>query len=99
MAKRRSGPRMQNIATIQEALDVLGGELAVADWLQTTKNNVIMMRIRNYVPRGYHLHFYMTLRERGYQPAPELFDLKSFDRLIMPRLRRRKAKTVKRVAA
>lgn len=85
---------MPTISSFKEALAALGGEAAVATWLGTTTNNVIMMRSRNYVARGYHLHFYLTLRERGFQPSPDLFGLPNFDRLIMPKLRKRKSKRV-----
>jgi hypothetical protein len=77
------------ISTAKEAIEVLGGTKAVAAWLGTSTDNVMMMRHRGYIARGFHLHFYVTLQERGHQMAPALFDLDSFDHLRMPKKVRR----------
>jgi hypothetical protein len=85
--KKRAVPM---INTAREAIEALGGVKVVAAWLGTSPDNVMMMRHRGYVARGYHLHFYVTLQERGYRLAPSLFGLDTFDHLIMPKLRGRK---------
>lgn len=89
MAKRKPQKRMTRIATFREAVSFLGGAVPVAEWLNTTPNNIANMMCRNYAARGYHLHLYLTLRRRGAEPAPQVFGLKSWDRIIMPRTQRR----------
>lgn len=88
----RSRPRrMQTIATFAQAVDFLGGNIPVARWLETTPENVALMKSRGYAARGYHLHLYLTLRKRGATPAPAVFGLTTWDRVIMPRIRTRSA--------
>jgi hypothetical protein len=82
------------ITNSKEAIEALGGHHAVAKWLGTTPDNVLMMRHRGYVARGFHLHFYITLKQRGHQLAPSLFGLDSFDALIMPKIKVRPRKAV-----
>lgn len=97
MVKHRKNS-MQTISDMRSAVDFLGGDAAVASWLNTSVGNVVMMKSRGYVARGFHLHFYLTLRERGALVTPRLFDLETFDHLIMPKLRRRAAKVNRRAA-
>jgi hypothetical protein len=85
-----AGRKMRTISSAREAIEVLGGHKAVAAWLGTSSDSVLMMRHRGYIARGYHLHFYLTLKERGFQMAPSLFGLDTFERLLMPKLRVRK---------
>lgn len=87
--RKRRKARM--ITNAKEAIEVLGGPKAVAAWLGTTADNVMMMRHRGYVARGYHLHFYVTLQEMGHQMGPSLFGLATFDHLRMPRKAKRAA--------
>lgn len=82
-------PRSRTIVNVKDALEVLGGVEAVASWLGATSDALLMMRHRGYIARGYHLHFYLTLQSRGFEIAPELFGLTTFDRLIMPARTRR----------
>lgn len=82
---RRKRNRMRKIATFSEAVDFLGGDTAVARWLETDQSHIATMKCRGQPARGVLLHFYLTLLDRGADPAPEVFGLKSFDRLIMPR--------------
>lgn len=94
MAKRKR-MKMRPVSNIKQAIEVLGGDDAVAAWLGTTPGNIVMMKVRGYVARGYHLHFYLTLRQRRYEPSPNIFGLANFDRLLMPNLRARKANSRK----
>lgn len=78
------------VETVQDAVRVLGGDTKVARWLGCTQGNVANMKVRGYVARGYHLHFYLTLRARGFSPLPQVFGILNWDGLVMPRAKVRK---------
>ena len=84
---------MRKIGTFAEAIEFLGGNAAVAAWLGVPENHVATMKHRGRAPRGCMLQFYLTLRDRGAEPAPAVFGLETFDRLIMPRARIRARKS------
>ena len=88
MSERKRPRRMQKVETVDEAIDALGGPTKVALWLETDQSAVSQMKKRGYVSRGWHLHFYFTLVDRGFNPSPRVFGLTSFKRLLMPRSRR-----------
>lgn len=90
MVGRQKQKRMQKISTFTQAVDALGGDAPVAQWLNTTPGNIATMRWRGYLAQGYHLQFYLTLRDRGFDPAPAVFGLTSFGSALMPKLRRRR---------
>lgn len=89
---------MKRIETFAEALEFLGTPADIAKWLQISENHVGTMKSRGRAPRGFILHFYLTLRERGVDPAPAVFGLKSFKSIIMPQLKRRVSKDTPRDA-
>lgn len=79
---------MQTIHTFDEAVEFLGGDKKVRDWLGLDPNHFSAMKCRAQPSRGFLLHFYLTLVARGADPKPSVFGLKTFDRLIMPKSRR-----------
>lgn len=85
MAKRTNATRAQpeRIETLAEAIEFLGGNSRVAAWLDTTERHVATMKHRGRVPRGYLLHFYLTLQTWGADPAPAVFGLETFDHIVM----------------
>jgi hypothetical protein len=87
-----------SISTAKQAIEALGGIKPVAAWLGTSPDSVMMMRHRGYIARGYHLHFYVTLKGMGFHVAPSLFGLDTFDHLMMPQLRMRKGRNSRAVA-
>lgn len=91
MVKRTRKPRMRKISTFDEAVTFLGGDRVVRDWLGIEQRHFATMKCRKQASRDVLLHFYLTLRDRGADPEPAVFGLKSFDRLIMPRAKVRKA--------
>jgi len=82
MARKRR--KMTLISNSREAIKALGGDMIVAEWLGVNIGRLVMIKHRGYIPRGFHLHFYLTLTERGFQIAPELFGLQTFNVLRMP---------------
>jgi hypothetical protein len=90
--------KMQSISTAKQAIDALGGPKAVATWLGTSPDAVLMMRHRGNIARGYHLHFWVTLKSMGLAIEPSLFGLDTFDELLMPQLRMRKGRNTRGLA-
>lgn len=82
---------------MQDARDVikaLGGPTAVSQWLGLEQGTISNWAGRGgTIARGYRIHVYLSLRERGFKDAeipPAAFGLKSWDLVIMPRLRKSK---------
>ncbi len=85
MTKRMDATGLRRINTFAEAIEFLGGHAVVAAWLGTSERHIATMKHRGRAPRGFLLHFYLTLRSRGADPAPAVFGLESFDHVIMPK--------------
>lgn len=89
----RRGKRMMHNA--KDVITALGGPTAVANWLGLDQSTVSGWGLRDAVGRGYRFHIYWSLRDRGYtekQIPAKAFGLSSWDDVIMPKLRRSKAK-------
>lgn len=95
MARRR---RTRMLTTFAEAVDYLGGDTAVADWLGTDQRHIATMKCRGQPSRGVLLHFYLTLKQRRVEFAPSVFGVQSFDRLVMPRALRRASRVANKKA-
>lgn len=83
-----------HIATFSDAIEFLGGNGAVAEWLEIPDRHVAMMKSRGRPSRGFLLHFYLTLTHRGASVEPAALGLVSFDQLLMPlnKVRRRRTR-------
>lgn len=89
----RRGKRMMHNA--KDVITALGGPTAVANWLGLDQSTVSGWGIRGAVGRGYRLHIYWSLRDRGFRerdiPA-KAFGLSGWDKVIMPKVRRARIK-------
>jgi hypothetical protein len=81
----RGKPR--TIRTVDEAIELLGGDARVAKWLRIDPSELDRMRHFGCVDRGFFAHFHLTLTALGHTPAPQLFGVKSWRIVIMPDLR------------
>jgi len=89
MARRR---RM--IATAKDAIRALGGPTAVAEWLNLDQSTISGWGIRGAIGRGWEMHIYWSLRDRGFTHAnlaPEVFGMSAWAELRMPRPRKKRA--------
>ena len=91
------------IKTAGEAIDVLGGNAKVAQWLnvetgkQSAPSTISGWRERG-ISRNFAIHFFVELVERrGHRLAPQVFGLDSWDGVLMVAPDRRGRK-IKRVA-
>jgi hypothetical protein len=71
----------------RDAIKALGGDARVMAWLDLEPGRLSMIKSRGYIPRGLHLHFYLTLQDRGLSGTASLYGLtaEQYARLIMPR--------------
>jgi hypothetical protein len=86
------------VSTIAEAIAILGGDAALAAWLQISRADLSRMRRENAFDRGFFGQITLSLQRCGRTPAPALFGLKSWEPLIMPAPRRSKPRPARRVA-
>lgn len=98
-AQNSRKPRMI-IETAAQAIDVLGGNAKVAEWLdvevgrEMAPNTISGWRKRG-ISRNFAMHFFAELVEkRGYSLSPGVFGLDSWDMVLMPDKRGRKIKRV-----
>lgn len=91
--KRRKKKRMV-IESASQAIDALGGNAKVAEWLDTGPNVVSGWRKRG-ISRNHAMHFFAELVEkRGHSLHPKVFGLDSWNMVLMPDRRGRKIKRV-----
>jgi len=87
------------VSTIADAIDVLGGEIALAAWLQIPRTELRRMRELQRFERGFFAQIFLSLQSAGFSATPALFGLSSWEPLIMPRVSPgRKASRRRRVA-
>jgi len=97
MAQRRKS--VTDIETIKDIYKALGGIDVTADWLGTCRSSVGMWITNDRVSNGHQLRVYLSLKGRGCRRInPKLFDFKSWDEAVMPRLRIRAAPHTRRAA-
>ena len=79
----------------KDVIGALGGPTAVANWLGLDQSTVSGWGLRGAVGRGYRLHVYWSLRDRGHRerdiPA-KAFGLDDWNEVIMPKLRKQRGK-------
>lgn len=68
----------REISTVAHAIRALGGVQRVADTLRVHKFYVSEWLSRDFIPRGYELNVFLSLRALGYEPTPSLFGEKSW---------------------
>src|SRR5262245_8268296 len=93
MQARKPGKMLRPpLTNTRDAIKALGGDEKVMNWLHIEPGRLSMIKSRGYVPRGLHLHFYLTLRDRGLEGTAELYGLtpEQYANLIMPRTFRKK---------
>jgi len=100
MSARRSKKRNMIIKTAAQAIDVLGGNAKVSEWLDieigtpAALNTVSGWRKRG-ISRNFAVHFFAELVERrGYKLKPQVFGLEDWSMVLMPDRRGRKLKKV-----
>lgn len=68
-----------DIETIAELVDALGGDVAVADWLDIGQPAVGMWKCRDVIGSGWHLRLLAECRRRGLTVDPKVFGLSERD--------------------
>jgi hypothetical protein len=95
MAARRK-KAMPAITNVKEAIQALGGPVAVGQALNIGQSAVSMWIIRGQVSPSGSLPVYRSLIDRGYSRiSPAVFGYKSWGDTIIPRLRIRKPRLKK----
>jgi hypothetical protein len=82
MAKRRLAA--VQIATVSDAVAIMGGDTHVARFLGVHRAEITRMRRGGAIDRGFFAQFFITLTRLGYEPAPALFGLRSWDTVTVP---------------
>jgi hypothetical protein len=89
---------MRPLTNSRDAIKALGGDAQVMAWLRAAgfdmeAGRLSMIKSRGYIPRGLHLHFYLTLQDRGLEGAASLYGLTpdQYASLIMPRTPRKRS--------
>ncbi len=80
------------LSTAKDAIKVLGGPTAVANWLHLDQSTVSSWSVRGEIARGWEQHIYWSLRDRGYPHkniSPSIFGLVDWKQVVMPRPRKR----------
>jgi len=86
------------VATVARAISILGGEAALAAWLQIPRSELGRMRRAEAFNPGFFGQITLSLQSAGFKPAPALFGLESWEQLIMPSKVRGKSGPQRRVA-
>lgn len=81
---RKRRKTVTNIRTPSQAIDAIGGTADVAAWLRQEPHTVSGWRRRG-IARGFYLHFYLTLRRRGFEVSPSVFGIDEWSTVTMPR--------------
>jgi hypothetical protein len=66
---------MHEISTIDELVDALGGDTAVARWLNLSQPAVANWKVRGEVPAGWHLRIFARLKQERRMVDPVIFGL------------------------
>jgi hypothetical protein len=92
--RRNTRKQRMVIETAAQAIDLLGGNSKVAEWLDTEPHTVSGWRKRG-ISRNQAMHFFAELVERrGYSLSPKVFGLPDWNMVLMPDKRGRKVKRV-----
>lgn len=87
---RKRGDRTAQVASVSEAIAIMGGPARVAEFLGIPRYELKRMCDAGTVDRGFFPQFFMTLHQLGYEPRPELFGLKSWRPIVVPQRSRRR---------
>src|SRR5262249_11541773 len=88
------------IETAAQAIDALGGNAKVAEWLSVkigkpAEPNTISGWRKRGISRNFAIHFFVELVEkRGHKLMPGVFGLESWDMVLMPDKRGRKVQRI-----
>lgn len=85
------------LKSVQEVVDALGGPSAVGARWGIGQSAVSNWILRGYLPPGWHLRIYLTLKRMGLRAHPSVYGLEE-DEDPLPD-RRSKRRTESRVAA
>ncbi len=95
---------MKEITTIDDLIDALGGDTAVANWLGISQPAVANWKVRGQIAAGWHLRILARLKQERRRVDPALFGLSRqeadglFERPLARR-RRKGARVEQRPAA
>lgn len=82
------------IKDARQAIDTLGGNARVAEWLDVAPSLVSGWRSRG-ISRNFAMHFFAELVEkRGCELRPDVFGISDWNMVLMPDKRGRKVKRV-----
>lgn len=70
---------MYDINTISELIDELGGDTAVAQWLDISQSAVGNWKQRNCIATGWHMRLYAEMTRRKKTINPAVFGLSEDD--------------------
>jgi hypothetical protein len=86
-----AGREQPKVRTATDVIKLLGGPTAVAAWLGLDQSTVSGWGARGEIGRGWRLHVYWSLRDRGYReneiPA-KAFGVTDWKQIIMPKCRK-----------
>lgn len=82
--RSKGGHGAVECSTIAHAIAILGGEAALAAWLQIPRAELRSMARHGAFDRGFFGQITLSLQNCGFTPAPALFGLRSWEPLIMP---------------
>lgn len=68
-----------DISSVDQAVAALGGDTAVATWLDISQPAVANWKVRGYIPPGWHMKIVAELLRRQKTFDPALFDMTAAD--------------------
>jgi hypothetical protein len=68
-------PDMYDICSIDELVDVLGGDTEVASWLGISQPAVANWKVRGQIASGWHLRILARLKKEKRRADPAIFGL------------------------
>lgn len=74
---------MQQIKSVEEVVDALGGDTQVATWLGISQPAVAAWKSRESIPGGWHLRIYARLLAMDIECDPKVFGLSVDEAVVL----------------
>lgn len=70
---------MYDLNSIDDVVEFLGGDTAVADWLDISQPAVGNWKVRGVIPPGWHTQLLLRIRAGGKSVDPAIFNMTATD--------------------